>query len=403
MKRPRLEIPAGLLQRMDYPKFSGPVPRLFVLESNYWVDGACMRAAQKLGWELGRAPVLLEGSMPREMVAGLIEALVDFRPDFIFTVNLSGMDDAGLFAQIFADLQVPSAAWFVDDPRTILMDRDLYASPYAVGFTWEPSYRDYLLGCGFAESHALPLAVDETLFNTPPAETWDLPPSFVGHSMTAFAEREWAWAEDNPPVAQVVRKAFDAGRVTRANFAEGLESVVGPEPCAAFTPDERRHAELLCFVEGTRRLRRNVVAALFADGICAWGDAGWESIAPYWSGHVDYQHALPEVYRRAPVHLNTTSIQMATTVNQRVFDCPAAGGFLLTDAQSGLAQLFDVEKEVAVYHDLDEMRHLLRHYLAHPEQRRSMTERARKRILGEHTYAHRLERMANIMRARYGG
>ena len=86
-----------------------------------------------------------------------------------------------------------------------------------------------------------------------------------------------------------------------------------------------------------------------------------------------------------------------------VFDCPAAGGFLLTDAQSALWNLFDVEHEVVVYRSLDEAVELLRYYRAHPEARRPLIEKARKRILGEHTYRHRLERLAEIMRNRFAG
>jgi spore maturation protein CgeB len=83
---------------------------------------------------------------------------------------------------------------------------------------------------------------------------------------------------------------------------------------------------------------------------------------------------------------------MAHTVNQRVLDCPAAGGFLLIDAQPALAELFDVEKEIASYESLDECVELQRLYRANPSARTEITGRARKRILGEHTYGHRLKK-----------
>ena len=50
---------------------------------------------------------------------------------------------------------------------------------------------------------------------------------------------------------------------------------------------------------------------------------------------------------------------------------------------------------------MEECAELYRHYLANPDARRAITERARQRILKEHTYAHRLEKIAGIMRARY--
>ena len=400
MNERRLQISEGLRKLLSYPKFAGEAPRLFLLESNYWLDGACRHAAEQLGWRVGGAPVVLEGCMPRDMVGGLIRAVAEFRPDFMLTVNLSGMDDAGLFAQIFGDLEIPLVSWFVDDPRTILMDRTVYGSPYSVALTWERSYVPYLAGLGFAEVHALPLAVDTEVFNAAPGEAWDLPPAFVGNSMTEFAAREWAWTESHPPVAEALREAFSAGRVHRHAFAQGLEAMLGP--CVAhFDPDERRHAEMVCFIEGTRRLRRGLIEALSSENVCACGDPAWSEIAPMSAPHIDYTSTLPQFYARCEVNLNTTSIQMATTVNQRVFDCPAAGGFLLTDAQSEIEELFDPDSEVAVYHDFDEAREKLRYYRAQPQLRREIVQRARARILAHHTYAHRLERILEILRARY--
>jgi len=93
---------------------------------------------------------------------------------------------------------------------------------------------------------------------------------------------------------------------------------------------------------------------------------------------------------------------MPTAVNQRVLDCPAAGGFLLTDAQAALEDMFDVKREVACYSTLDECRHLLHAYRRNPGARRQITARARIRILGEHTYARRLQTIAAILKERFG-
>jgi len=92
---------------------------------------------------------------------------------------------------------------------------------------------------------------------------------------------------------------------------------------------------------------------------------------------------------------------MPNTVNQRVFDCPAAGGFLLTDAQPALRELFDADTEIACYASLDEAREMLRYFRARPAERRAITARARERILNEHTYEHRLHVIADWMRERF--
>ena len=396
---PRLNVSPRLRELMTYPKFRG-APRVLVLENEYWLDSACVRAALALGWAVESVPVRMEGAMPRELVAGFLSALTRHRPDFVLSINLSGMDTQGLFAGLFADLAVPYAAWFVDDPRTILMGSRAYASDWAVAFTWEPAYTAYLLGCGFAAAHELPLGVDDTIFNAPPAEAWPLPPSFVGNSMVEFAAREWAWVRGRPALCRAVEEAFAASRVTRETFAVGTEAMLAN--ATAFTADELRHVELLCFVEATRRLRRGLAEATGPLGAVMRGDTGWAEAPAPWAGPVHYFDELPGHYRATPVSLNLTSIQMAGAVNQRVFDCPAAGGFLLTDAQSSLARLFDVDREVAVFDSLAGCADLLSQYLAAPALRREMATRARARVLGEHTYRHRLEAMVKALRERFG-
>jgi spore maturation protein CgeB len=403
MELPRLQIPPRMRDAMSYDKFAGPVPRMLVLESDYWLDVACIHAAESLGWDIARVPVVMKGHMPREMVAELFEAVTAFRPDFVLTINLSGMDTGGLFARFFEDLALPYVAWFVDDPRTIIMDRTIYASPYAVALTWERAYTTYLLGVGFGEVHVLPLAAEISLFNAEPAAACSIPPAFVGNSMSDFARDEWAWISGYPELAIALHAAFDAGRVTREHFGRGLAAMLPPDLLGLLDPDQKRHAEMYCFIEGTRQLRVNTVQALEPEGLMVRGDDAWREYAGGWGSYLNYREELPEFYRNCEVNLNITSIQMATAANQRVFDCPAAGGFLLTDDQASLAELFDPETEVAHYRSMEECRDLLRFYRAHPQARRDVASRARQRILGEHTYQHRLQAIVRILEGTFGG
>lgn len=386
---------------MSYDKLSGPTPRIMILESRYWLDSACRNAAIDLGWEVEIVPIVAEGVMPRENIEHLLGTLIDFRPDFILSVNLGGMDEEGLFARLFEDLHVPYIGWFVDDPRTILMGRSVYTSDYTVALTWEQSYEEYLSDIGFPVVHTLPLAVDPTIFDSGPSDNCDLPPTFVGNSMESFADREWAWISENTNVAEEVQEAFDTGRITRETFAQGLESMLDKCVLDELDIHDKRHVEMLFFIEGTRRLRHGLVSTLEPDGIKVRGDEGWAKSFSCADGPINYEHDLPIFYRQCKVNLNTTSIQMKTTVNQRVFDCPAAGGFLLTDSQSALEDFFDVEGEIACYNSFEECRDLIHFYQDNSKARIKIINNARKRILAEHTYTHRLETIKELIRERY--
>jgi spore maturation protein CgeB len=388
---------------LSYDKLTGAVPRMLILESQYWLDAACAHAARQMGWEVRTVPVAAIGVWPREHIGQMLQALCEFHPDFVLTINLSAMDVTGLFARLFEDLRIPYVTWFVDDPRTIIMGRNIYASPYAVALTWEPAYRGYLLEVGFPEVHYMPLAVDATVFNAEPAETWEFPPTFVGNSMAEFAEREWVWLNQHAELAAAMRRAFEEGLVTRKRFAVGLSALLPDELVGRLDEHERRHAELVFFIEGTRRLRRDLIGRLAREGLEVRGDDAWREVVQSAKPAVSYTGALPAFYRACEINVNTTSIQMPTAVNQRVFDGPAAGGFLLTDAQSALQDLFDLRDEVVCYESVEQCAELLQWYRRHPAARHDVVSRARKRILSEHTYLHRLKAIASILQERFAG
>jgi spore maturation protein CgeB len=92
---------------------------------------------------------------------------------------------------------------------------------------------------------------------------------------------------------------------------------------------------------------------------------------------------------------------MLGAVNQRVFDVPACGSFLLTDHQKAIEELFEVGKEIVTYKNVEEIPELVRFYLNNPDAREKIAMKGRERVLKEHTYKHRLRKIIEIMRARY--
>jgi len=89
-------------------------------------------------------------------------------------------------------------------------------------------------------------------------------------------------------------------------------------------------------------------------------------------------------------------------VNPRVFEIAACGGFQLCDPCIGLESLFDFETELPVYRDLCELRERIGYFLAHPEERMEFARRARDRVLRDHTYEKRAQRMLDVILENYG-
>jgi spore maturation protein CgeB len=136
------------------------------------------------------------------------------------------------------------------------------------------------------------------------------------------------------------------------------------------------------------------------------GDPGWHELLPAadWDYHpeLNYYDQLPTFYPATRINFNCTSQQMKGAVNQRVFDVPVCGGFLLTDHRRQMENLFEPGREIVCYAEPDEIPDLIRRYLSRDKDRQRIVAAARRRILAEHTYDLRLESLVGIMRRTYG-
>jgi spore maturation protein CgeB len=81
----------------------------------------------------------------------------------------------------------------------------------------------------------------------------------------------------------------------------------------------------------------------------------------------------------------------------RVFEAAGAAACLITDAWEGIEMFLDPETEVLVAQNGDEVAEHLRQLTA--EKARAVGQAARRRILSEHTYAHRAEQVEAVLDA----
>ena len=125
-----------------------------------------------------------------------------------------------------------------------------------------------------------------------------------------------------------------------------------------------------------------------------WADG---SIGP----HAVSSRRLPlaevtSLYRRHSAVLNIHNEQnVVSGLNQRSFDPYLCGAAVVSDAQSDLEKCFDPGTEVLVWQDVDELNATYERLLADPAIAAQVADRGRRRVLAQHTYEARLERMKN--------
>jgi hypothetical protein len=91
--------------------------------------------------------------------------------------------------------------------------------------------------------------------------------------------------------------------------------------------------------------------------------------------------ALLDVYNTSKIVLNITNWDPARYValNQRVFDVPATGAFLLTDYSPELAEHFRIGEEIVCFTEVADLRDRACYYLAHDAQREAIARRGYER------------------------
>lgn len=77
-------------------------------------------------------------------------------------------------------------------------------------------------------------------------------------------------------------------------------------------------------------------------------------------------------------------------ITERLFKVPLAGGFTVSDPVAGIYDGFFNEDEIIMAASPREMESLAEYFITNPDERVPFIERAKKRVVAEHTYFHRL-------------
>lgn len=367
---------------------------VLALFGGYYCQNEAMLALERLGH---RVVVVDYRGAEEGTVESFRGALLKEGPDLVFSVNMRGFDRHGAMTGMLERLGIPLACWFVDSPEFILHG-DLLPPPSAsVFFLWDRAYLPMVRALGY-EAHYLPLAGDDEIMGKgAPQERFRAGLSFVGNALVGgFLSRLASRFPRNSHTSGLADRAVAEIAGRRGTQIETLATALEGQEHLFRGKDGELFFRAYCLHGATTLLRTTLLERLLSLRPVFFGDPdGWRRLfgpATDCRPDVHYYTETPSVYASSAVSFNATSLQMPMAVNQRVFDVPLSGGFLLTDRQEALLELFDPD-ETAVYDGPDDVAEKAAYYLAHPEERRRIAERARQRVLNEHTYRHRMGEM----------
>lgn len=109
-------------------------------------------------------------------------------------------------------------------------------------------------------------------------------------------------------------------------------------------------------------------------------------------------HDYLRIVSQSKININTSecSSKQGTQMKARSFEIPCCKGFLLNEKYYELDKFF-TPKEMVQWNGFDDLVGKIRYFLSHDKERKEIAERAYKRILKEHTYVHRFEKIFNEM------
>ena len=102
---------------------------------------------------------------------------------------------------------------------------------------------------------------------------------------------------------------------------------------------------------------------------------------------------MPVIFHESKINLNTTSKAIRSGLPLRLFDIMGSGGFVMTNYQSELPLLFNLNEEVVAYSSLEELHDKTAYYLAHERERCEIAQNAFEKVVREYNYPVRLTQM----------
>lgn len=112
---------------------------------------------------------------------------------------------------------------------------------------------------------------------------------------------------------------------------------------------------------------------------------------------IDAGDGALKVFYSSKINLNITLRSIAGGVPARVFDVMSVGGFMLSNWQEEIPELFAEDKEIVTYKTLEELIDKADYYLRHDNERIRIGVNGYQKVKAQHTYEQRIEKIISIL------
>ena len=191
-------------------------------------------------------------------------------------------------------------------------------------------------------------------------------------------------------------------KVSGARQVHHLCACIDPEehfPMKLSDPDIQRFGSDVCLVGAPYPLRKEILSQLTEYNLKIYG-FGWKKyndLSRFISDEPVMDLTKLKIFSAARISLNIHGPHMIHGENFRVFEAAACGGATFSLPKPDLIQCFKPGEEVVLFENIQDLKEKLDEYLANPQRLEEIGQAARKRVIAEHTYGHRVRSILDIL------
>lgn len=113
-------------------------------------------------------------------------------------------------------------------------------------------------------------------------------------------------------------------------------------------------------------------------------------------GGADSNRMMPQIIKCSKINLNLTNRPIKTGLPLRIFDLMACGGFVLSNYQAEIPDIFIPDEDIVLYDSIPDMLGKIEYYLAHDEERETIAKNGYEKVKAYHSYDERIKMMMEI-------
>lgn len=391
--------------------------RLLMFKTTMCCEDSIVHTLGKLGYEVDvLSGVVKDYERDTEIQNGFLSYFQQCYTAGIHCDAVFSVDYYPVISRICMTMQIPYISWLIDCPMNTLFSKTVTNEVNWI-FAFDRMQYEWLCSMGVMHSFHMPLATDIKQWDSIECDDTDSKKycadvSFLGN---LYNDAKSNYYLDVKGISPYLRGFYEGimeaqlGIYGASIIEDALNEKVVDESRKNILLDLGKdyyeaYAKLLTDMLYTEVSHRERIRALSMLGknfslklYTSSHRAELADIPMEYGGYVDYLTEMPKVFQLSKININVTSKSIKSGIPLRVLDVLGAGGFLITNYQPEIAEMFEDGKELVMYESMDDLKQKVDYYLKNDDKRRKIALAGYERVKKDFTYEKKLTEIMDMV------